>query len=259
MSAMNFSGISRLLLASAVLFLGGCSWGEGSGAVNMPNSAGPQNSMIMEISDLQRRLANAGARAAMAEKEAQRARAETEWLAKAAQNGPQLESRNAELDAEVARLTDENKRIIVLEANLRELEVENDRLARALRGDWSEKPATVSSGPARTPVPAVSTAETLPEDGDFGEGNYAAHLASYRSKEAARDGWQRMQNLYPVLLGALSGHVAIFDVPSLGGRFFRLKAGPFSGAATAQALCRNLNNRGEYCVITAFDGEQLFQ
>lgn len=252
-SKMGFSGISRLFLVLAVLSLGGCSWGGGSGSMMAPDKAAAQNTMIMELTDLRRRLATESVRAADAEKEIQRVRAEVDWLARAAQEGPQLEARVSELDAEVARLSAENKRITVLEANLRQMEAENDRLSRALRGDWSERPAKNTPGAA----PAIPAPVALLDGGDFGEGNYAAHLASYRSAQAALDGWHRLRGLYPNLLGALSGHVAIFDVASLGGRFYRLKAGPFAGAGAAQVLCRSLNDVGEYCVITVFDGEQL--
>lgn len=250
---MRFSRISRLIPIILMLFLGGCSLFSGDNGVVMPSSAGSQNATVMQISDLQRRLALANARTAAAEQAAQRVRAEADWLARAAQEEPKLRAKIAELDEENARLIADNQRIAVLEENLRQLAIENDRLSRALRGDWSENPAAQSSGADA----ATSEVETLPEVAEYGEGNYAVHLASYRSKEASLDGWRRLQGLYPGLLGSLSGHFSIFDVPSLGGRFYRLKAGPFEGASGARQLCRSLNNAGEYCVVTVFDGEEL--
>lgn len=255
---MQISGISRLLLAGLLLSLGGCGSGLfGGSTANAPMLEGveQENAQVSQIFDLQRRLAAEGSRAANAEKEAQRARAETDWLARAAQEEPQLRARIVEQDEEIARLTADNQRIIVLEANLRQLEAANDRLSRELRGDWGDGPADQASGAA----PAMPSAEVLPNIADYGAGNYAVHLASYRSKEASLDGWRRLQGLFPELLGALSGHFAIFDVPSLGGRFYRLKAGPFDGAAGAQQLCRSLSIAGEYCVVTVFDGEQLVE
>lgn len=251
---MELSRISGLFVAVAILSLGGCSLvGGSSGDVKMPDGIELRNAQIMQITDLQRRLAVESARATAAEKAVQRARAEADWLARAAQEEPQLRAKIAELEEENARLMADNQRIVVLEENLRQLEIENDRLSRALRGDWSENPAAQSSGADA----ATSQVETLPEAAEYGEGNYAVHLASYRSKEASLDGWRRLQGLYPALLGELSGHFAIFDVPSLGGRFYRLKAGPFAGASGARQLCRDLSNAGEYCVVTVFDGEQL--
>ncbi len=250
---MGFSRISRLLLAVVVLSLGGCGRGGGDAGVIMPSNFGSQNATIMEISDLQRRLALETARAKVAEQAAQRARAEADWLARAAQEEPKLRAKIAELDEENARLIADNQRIAMLEENLRQLAIENDRLSRALRGDWSENPEEQSAG-ADAATPEV---EALPGVAEYGEGNYAVHLASYRSKEASLDGWRRLQGLYPGLLGELSGHFAIFDVPSLGGRYYRLKAGPFAGASAARQLCRDLNNVGEYCVVTVFDGKQL--
>lgn len=250
---MGFSRISRLLLGVVVLSLGGCGRGGGDAGVIMPESVGTQNAMIMEISELQRRLALESARTTAAEQAAQRARAEVDWLARAAQEEPRLRARIAKLEAENARLIADNQRIAVLEENFRQLEIENDRLSRALRGDWSENPGE-QSAEAEATTPDV---EALPGVAEYGEGNYAVHLASYRSKEASLDGWRRLQGLYPGLLGELSGHFSIFDVPSLGGRYYRLKAGPFAGASGARQLCRDLNNAGEYCVVTVFDGEEL--
>ena len=250
---MGFSRISRLIPIVLILLLGGCSLLGGYNGVVMPGNVGSQNATVMQISDLQRRLALESARAKVAEQAAQRARAEADWLARAAQEEPKLRAKIAELDEENARLIADNQRIAVLKENLRQLQIENDRLSRALRGDWSESPGEQSSDPEA----ATPEVEALPDIAEYGEGNYAVHLASYRSKEALLDGWRRLQGLYPELLGELSGHFAIFDVPSLGGRYYRLKAGPFEGASGARQLCRNLNNAGEYCVVTVFDGEEL--
>lgn len=250
---MGFSRISRLIPVALILLLGGCSLISGDNGVVMPSSVGSQNATVMQISDLHRRLALESARAKAAEQAAQRARAEADWLARAAQEEPQLRAKIAELDEENARLMADKQRIVVLEENLRQLEIENDRLSRALRGDWSESPGEQSTS-AEAATPEV---EALLGVAEYGEGNYAVHLASYRSKEASLEGWRRLQGLYPELLGELSGHFSIFDVPSLGGRYYRLKAGPFEGASGAQQLCRDLNNAGKYCVVTVFDGEQL--
>lgn len=253
MRTMGFSRLSRLLPAVVILSLGGCSWVGGGGDAQKPDGVGLQNAQIMQIIDLQRRLAAESARATAAEQQTQRARAEVDWLARAAQEEPGLRAKIAEQDEKITRLVAKNQRIVVLEANLRQLESENDRLSRALRGDWSES----AEGQATGAAPATAAADAVPDIAEYGEGNYAVHLASYRSKEASLDGWRRLQGLYPALLGELSGHFAIFDVPSLGGRFYRLKAGPFDGASGAQALCRSLSSAGEYCVVTVFDGELL--
>lgn len=253
---MGFSAISRLglttLIVLAALPLAGCS-GGGSAQGNVADDIGSRNALILENSDLQRQLAAMNARAATAEQALQRARAEADWLAKAAQAEPQLRARIAELEAETARLTADMQHMAVLEANLRDLEAENKRLSRGRRQGRGNSPAG--------PMPGVESSELAaqPDNTSYGDGTYAVHLASYRSEEAAEAGWQLLRGRYPDLLGQLSGNFSMFDVPSLGGRYYRLKAGPFEGAGGARELCRKLNDAGEYCVVAVFDGEDMAQ
>lgn len=260
--------IFQFLLAAALPTLAGCGLIGGStdgvtyAVANTPLGGGDQ------ISQLRGQLAAENIRAENAEREAQRARAEADWLAQSALNEPGLKARNAEMEKEIARLQTANKRIAILEANLRDIAAENDKLSRALRGDWSEaptsqKPAATSSLIDKMPVAVVTrgneqpSATAGPASADYGEGSYAVHLASYRSKEETLDGWLRLRTSYPGLLRNLSGHFAIFNIASLGGRYYRLKAGPFDGAAGAQSLCRRLSSVGQYCVVSEFDGELL--
>lgn len=251
---MGFSGISTLRLATVVLVtslsLAGC--GRGGGAPDdLAGDDGSRNGMILQISDLQRQLASGNARVATAEQALQRARAEADWLAQAAQAEPLLRARIAELEEEAALLIADSQRLGLLEEKLRSLEAENSRLS-SLPGDGEDE------SPAGE-MPGMQSGElaAAPPTGGYGEGTYAVHLASYRSQEAAADGWRQLRDKYPELLGHLSGHYSLFDVASLGGRFYRLKAGPFEGAGGAQGLCRSLNEAGEYCVVAVFDGQDL--
>lgn len=266
--------ILQFLLAALLPTLAGCGMIGGStdgvtyAAANTPLGGGDQ------ISELRSQLASENIRAVRAEREAQRARAEADWLAQSALNEPGLKARNAEMKEEIARLQTANQRIAILEANLRDIAAENDKLSRALRGDWSEAPPPKTPTTPTTEAPTASLIEKMPvaavAQGDqqtpalavprsagYGVGSYAVHLASYRSKEETLDGWLRLRTSYPGLLRNLSGHFAIFDIASLGGRYYRLKAGPFEGAAGAQSLCRRLSSVGQYCVVSEFDGELL--
>lgn len=237
------------------MVLAGCSLiGGGGDSVTASNDTSG-NAAVFRITELERQLASQAERAENAERMEQRTRAEVDWLVRAAQEEPVLRARIIELEQEVARLNADSRSAAVLEANIRDLEAENDRLSRALRGDWGDSPGETSSGPQ----PPRPVSESLADVADFGEGNYAVHLGSYRSKEGALDGWLQLRGLYPELLGGLNGHFAIFDIASLGGRFFRLKAGPFDGAGGAQRLCRSLTAAGQYCVVSVFDGELLSQ
>lgn len=265
---MKFSHISRLFLATVMPMLAGCSWISGS-ADGVRYTANSPLGGESEISGLRSQLVSENLRAIRAERAAQRARAEADWLAKTALEEPELRVRNGEMEKEIIRLSAENQRIVVLEANLRDLALENDKLERALRGDWSEIPVTRAPAPARLIEQMPVAAETgsseqspttvAPGDGDYGDGAYAVHLASYRSKAQAVGGWQRLRQRFPGLLGNLSGHFAIFDIASLGGRYYRLKAGPFEGAVGAERLCRRLSSAGQYCMVSEFDGELLRQ
>lgn len=253
---MAFSQISRLLVAAAILQLTGCSL-LGGGDGNAAPSSGWQNVQMMEISDLKRLLAAEKTHRELAEREAQRNRAEADWLAEAAQATPELRAKIAELEEQIALLMADNQRLDVLEANRRDLEAENKRLSQTLNISRAVAPAAPSAdSQAVEPAAAADAVDAVDE---FGEGTYAVHLASYRSKSEAQDGWRRLRGLYPKLLGQLSGHYAIFDIASLGGRYYRLKAGPFEGAAGARELCRALNRVREYCVVSVFDGELLLE
>lgn len=251
--SLRIDGLSaHSLIPLLLLLLGGCSLiggGDGSATGNVDS----RNAAVMKITELEAQLARETNRAALAEQELKRGRVEADWLAQLAQEEPVLRTRIIELEQEIARLSADSQRIGLLEANLRDLEVENDRLSRALRGDWSE----ASTGQPSGAQPDIPASEPLSNVADYGEGNYAVHLASYRSREDALDGWQHLRRRYPSLLEGLQGHFGMFDVPSLGGRYFRLTAGPFDGAAGAQGLCRSLTAAGQYCMIATFDGELL--
>lgn len=237
---MKFLRISRWFLAALLPTMGGCSLigGGTDGASSIANMPVAVSSLSEndQISELQSQLASEKFRAKRAERNAQRASAEADWLAKSALNEPELRERNAEMELEIEQLRAENQRIRVLEANLKDLAAENDQLSRALRGDWSEAPQSKAPETAaaprslidETPAPslieetsaasAVASAVASPASGveqrpsaalsrsaNYAAGSYAVHLASYRTKEETLDGWLRLRLNYPGLLRNLSG------------------------------------------------------
>ncbi len=90
------------------------------------------------------------------------------------------------------------------------------------------------------PRPATAAAPAEPA------GGFAVHLASYKSESAARDGWAQLRKRHGALLGALAPSVTRVELPGKG-VFWRLKAGPLSDRAAAEALCAKLEARKQYC------------
>ncbi|GAK34059.1 hypothetical protein AQ1_01955 [alpha proteobacterium Q-1] len=86
---------------------------------------------------------------------------------------------------------------------------------------------------------------------------YAVHLASYRDAKAASEGWADLSNKYPALLSGLSPRLSVLDLEQMGGRFYRLVAGPFKEIAPARVLCSSLRESGAFCQLSNFDGEPL--
>ncbi|MBB5518812.1 SPOR domain-containing protein [Amphiplicatus metriothermophilus] len=201
-------------------------------------------------------------------------------------------ARTAELEAEVARLTEENARLSRKLAALEAAAREAEQAASAAADEASEKepPAAPPARPqsqaknviaapeARTalagaPVPvdpsprlvqpsfasaedAVFENEADDSDIPLASVLYGVHLASYRGVEEARAGWRRLQRENPDELGLLEPRLAEITLDARG-TFLRLIGGGFSSAEKAAALCARLKARGVYCAVTGFDGERL--
>jgi hypothetical protein len=78
----------------------------------------------------------------------------------------------------------------------------------------------------------------------------AVHIASYRSEEAARNGWTQLRRAHPQLLGNLQPDVARVNLGAGKGVFFRLMAGPLPSQAEADRICRELKARRQFCDTT---------
>jgi hypothetical protein len=72
-------------------------------------------------------------------------------------------------------------------------------------------------------------------------GGYRVQLGSFRSEAQARAEWERLQQRYPDVVGALQHHIERADIGS-GRIFHRLQAGPLD-QTTAMAVCRRLTRQ----------------
>lgn len=85
---------------------------------------------------------------------------------------------------------------------------------------------------------------------------FGVHLASYRARDEARDGWSKLQRDNPDELGLLEPRVENVAVENKG-VFLRLIGGGFSSEERASALCDVLKNKGQYCAVVGFAGQRL--
>jgi hypothetical protein len=84
---------------------------------------------------------------------------------------------------------------------------------------------------------------------------HAVHVASYRTPEQVREGWDVLSARH-VVLSRLEPRM---DAADLGerGAYLRLKAGPFDDAAAARAACAEIEAAGDWCQATGFDGDLI--
>jgi len=77
-------------------------------------------------------------------------------------------------------------------------------------------------------------------------GNWAVHLASYRSQKAATDGWKVLQRQFPQLKDKTM-RTSEFDSGRGRGVYTRLLATGFASTDAAKDFCRPLVARGQFC------------
>ena len=78
------------------------------------------------------------------------------------------------------------------------------------------------------------------------------HLASYKSPAQAERGWSQLRRAHGEVLAELSHTVTKVNLGSKG-IFYRLIAGPFSNNAAANAACKQLKSRRQFCEATIAD------
>lgn len=134
---------------------------------------------------------------------------------------------------------------------LEDAEAELRALEAVLTGPVSDPAATTRSEPVPEPEPVP-----LPPSPDVSRMVrvfHGVHIASYRSRELALSGWE-IYRQNPALAG-LEALTAEVELDS--GRWYRLMAGPFDTRGAASALCAELEARGDWCAVTAFNGAAL--
>lgn len=85
---------------------------------------------------------------------------------------------------------------------------------------------------------------------------FGVHLASYRARDEAREGWSKLQRENPDELGLLEPRVENVVIEDKG-VFLRLIGGGFSSEDRASALCEVLKTKGQFCSVVGFAGQRL--
>ncbi len=94
--------------------------------------------------------------------------------------------------------------------------------------------------------PAPVAVAALPN----GAGGFGLHIASYKNQSNVDPGWRQLKRRYGEVLDGYEPVVKRVDLGTKG-VFYRLMAGPVTDRATAQARCRVLSQRGQYCKVIA--------
>ena len=106
-------------------------------------------------------------------------------------------------------------------------------------------------------VPADDTELTMPEAVSDARSLYhAIHIASYRDRETAREGWRTLRAMFPDVLGHLTARIEPVDIDGQG-HFLRLKAGPFLSSQAAGDACAPFRAASVWCATVDFTGDAL--
>ncbi len=92
-------------------------------------------------------------------------------------------------------------------------------------------------------TPPTQTAARSPSDGPF-----VVQLASLRAADRATAAWERLQKVFPSLLGDRTLFVEEVDLGSRG-NFYRVRVESFQDRAEAAALCAELKARKQDCLV----------
>jgi len=115
----------------------------------------------------------------------------------------------------------------------------------------ARKPAQTQDA-RRTPDSGAESAPSLPEPSGAGDvvpdGAVLIQLASIRDQTRARDAWARMKADHPNLLSSQRLRLQQVKIAEKG-TFWRIRTGPFPNRATADDMCRQLQARGQPCLV----------
>lgn len=106
---------------------------------------------------------------------------------------------------------------------------------------------------AALPLPLLKPSDDDAKAASFGvrvspDGGYQIQIASVRQSAAAERERARLVDVYPGLLGALDLRVQEASIDGAG-VFYRLRSGPIVDLADARELCRQLELRGQSCLV----------
>ena len=138
------------------------------------------------------------------------------------------------------------------------------------QGDGERAALMARAGPASPPTAAIEAEPVPPPPGEKpraihtasaarqdasasrdGSG-FGVHVASYRTPERARRGWDVLYAEHGDVLEGLKPRIARVDLGPDTGVFFRLRAGPLGDEAAAWALCQELKHRDVYCAPSVY-------
>lgn len=119
--------------------------------------------------------------------------------------------------------------------------------------------------PLAAPVPVTPTVAAKPPQGGkpgggdaagsgFGASDFAVALASYRTSGEVARGWMLLLQRHNLVLARLKPRVIALDFGDKSGGVYRLKAGPFRDAKSAEAACVQIKARGGACDVADFSG-----
>lgn len=114
-----------------------------------------------------------------------------------------------------------------------EVAKEREHLDRILRG-----PVPLAGPPADQRL-------LVPPPADKGSGKVSLHLASYKSRSLADEGWEQIKGKFSDVLAGIPYKIATVDLGKKG-KSYRLKAGPMARSA-GEEICRKLSARHQYC------------
>jgi hypothetical protein len=84
---------------------------------------------------------------------------------------------------------------------------------------------------------------------------YSLHLASYKSRKAAEDGWNKLNSKYADVWCETEAKLAKVNVK--GTEYLSLRVGGYNSRDKVLQLCSVVKEQGDYCAVTTTKGETL--
>lgn len=124
-----------------------------------------------------------------------------------------------------------------------------------LEGDTARAPSPAKasqSSPETAAMPRMDPVRDEMKAPVTAAAGFGIHLASYRGKAAAMEGWSKLQQSYKSTLASYRPIIHRFDAGK-DGTYQRLLAGPLSTQAAAESLCASLKKQGAWCQVLALN------